>query len=113
MPVFVGCIFPLESEFLSPARMFAITKLSMNPVHVNPEFIFDEGYVTWHEMYPGETEDIMNERNKLTALKDSDPKEYLTAINFWAVERIQCLKDDGWRKAVRSCCQVSFSQNYK
>ncbi len=75
--------------------------------------IIDEGYVTWHEVYPGETEDIMDERNKLTALKDSDPKEYLTAINFWAVERIQCLKDDGWRKAVRSCCQVSFSQNYK
>ncbi len=85
------------------ARMFAITKLAMDPAHVNPELIFDEGYVTWREMYPGETEDITDERNKIIAMKDSDPKEYLTAINSWAVERIQRLKDDGWRKAVRAC----------
>ena len=44
-------------------RMFAITKLSMNPTHVNPEFVFDEGYATWREMYPGETADITEERN--------------------------------------------------
>jgi len=85
------------------ARMFAITKLAMDPSHVNPELIFDEGYVTWREMYPGETEDITDERNKIIAMKDSDPKEYLAAINSWAVERIQRLKDDGWRKAVRAC----------
>jgi hypothetical protein len=85
------------------ARMFAITKLSMDPAHVNPEFLFDEGYVTWREMYPGETEDITDERNKIIAMKDSDPKGYLAAINSWAVERIQRLKDDGWRKVVRSC----------
>ena len=85
------------------ARMFAISKLSMNPAHVSPEFIFDEGYVTWREMYPGETEDITDERNKIIPMKDSDPKEYLAAINTWAVERIQRLKDDGWRKAVRFC----------
>lgn len=85
------------------ARMFAITKLSMDPTHVNPELIFDEGYVTWREMYPGETVDISDERNKIIALKESDPKEYLAAINSWAVERIQRLKDDGWRKAVRAC----------
>ena len=85
------------------ARMFAVTKLSMDPAHMNPEYIFDEGYATWREMYPGETEDITDERNKIIAMKDSDPKEYLTAINSWAVERIKRLKDDGWRKAVRSC----------
>ncbi|AGF77062.1 hypothetical protein UWK_00479 [Desulfocapsa sulfexigens DSM 10523] len=84
-------------------RMFAIAKLSMDPAHVNPEFIFDEGYATWREMYPGETADITEERNKIIAMKDSDPKEYLTAINTWAVERIQRLKDDGWRKAVQAC----------
>ena len=84
-------------------RMFAITKLSMDPSHVNPEFVFDEGYATWREMYPGETADITEERNKIIAMKDSDPKEYLSAINSWAVARIQRLKDDGWRKAVRAC----------
>ncbi len=85
------------------ARMFAITKLSMDPAHVSPEFVFDEGYVTWREMYPGETEDITEERNRIIAMKDSNPREYLAAINSWAVERIQRLKDDGWRKAVRAC----------
>jgi hypothetical protein len=85
------------------ARMFAITKLAMDPAHVNPELIFDEGYVTWREMYPGETADITDERNKIIAMKESDPKEYLATINSWAVERIQRLKDDGWRKAVRAC----------
>ena len=84
-------------------RMFAITKLSMDPAHVTPEFVFDEGYATWREMYPGETVDITEERNKIIAMKDSDPKEYLSTIHSWAVERIQRLKDDGWRKAVRSC----------
>jgi len=84
-------------------RMFAITKLSMDPAHVSPELVFDEGYVTWREMYPGETEDITEERNKIIALKDSDPKEYLMTINSWAVERIQRLKDEGWRKAVQAC----------
>lgn len=83
--------------------MFAITKLSMDPAHVSPELVFDEGYVTWREMYPGETEDITEERNKIIALKDSDPKEYLMTINSWAVERIQRLKDEGWRKAVQAC----------
>lgn len=85
------------------ARMFAITKLSMDPAHVNPELIFDEGYVTWREMYPGETADITEERNRIIAMKESNPKEYLAAISSWAVERIQRLKDDGWRKAVRAC----------
>ena len=84
-------------------RMFAITKLSMDPSHVNPEFVFDEGYATWREMYPGETVDITEERNKIIAMKDSDPKEYLSTINSWAVERIQRLKDEGWRKAVQAC----------
>ncbi len=84
-------------------RMFAITKLSMDPSHVSPEYIFDEGYATWREMYPGETEDITEERNAIISMKESDPKEYLTAINSWAVDRIQRLKNEGWRKAVHSC----------
>ena len=47
--------------------------------------------------------DITDERNEIIALKDSDPRQYLAAINSWAVKRVQRLKDDGWRKAVRAC----------
>ncbi|MEN8188470.1 MAG: hypothetical protein ABFS19_01390 [Thermodesulfobacteriota bacterium] len=84
------------------ARMYAITKLTMDPGHVKPEFIFDEGYVTWREMYPGETKEIADEREKIIAMKDENPKEYLSAISSWAVDRVARLKVEGWRKALRA-----------
>ncbi len=84
------------------ARMYAIAKLGMEPAQVQPGFVFDEGYVTWREMYPGETRDIADERERIIAMKEKDPRGYLTAINAWAVERIARLKADGWRKAKRA-----------
>ncbi len=84
------------------ARMFAITKLKMDPEIVNPEFIFDSGYATWREMYPGETEDITHERNEIIATKDQDPKGYLEKIRSWNVERVERLKKEGWRKAIHA-----------
>ncbi|MBU0945269.1 MAG: hypothetical protein KJ804_09780 [Proteobacteria bacterium] len=81
------------------ARMFAISKLAMNPAHVNPQFVFDHGYANWREMYPGETRDIVDERAEIIAMKERNPKEYLSTINSWAVARIKRLKAAGWRKA--------------
>ena len=81
------------------ARMYAIAKLGMDPDQVQPGFVFDEGYVTWREMYPGETRDIADERQKIISMKEKRPKEYLNAITAWAVERISRLKAEGWRKA--------------
>jgi hypothetical protein len=69
---------------------------------VQPGFVFDEGYATWREMYPGETRDIAGERERIIAMKEKDPHEYLTAINAWAVARIDRLKAAGWRKARRA-----------
>ena len=84
------------------ARMYAITKLGMEPDQVQPGLVFDEGYVTWREMYPGETRDIAGERERLVAMKEKNPQEYLAAITSWAVERIVRLKAEGWRKAQRA-----------
>ncbi len=81
------------------ARMFAITKLQVDPALVDPDFVFDGGYATWKEMYPGETEDIADERWQIISRKSEDPKRYLREINEWAVGRIQRLKEAGWRKA--------------
>ncbi len=81
------------------AHMFAITKLKIDPSIVNPEFIFDSGYATWREMYPGETKDISQERNRIIATKDDDPQGYLEEIRNWNVKRIEELKLAGWRKA--------------
>lgn len=84
------------------ARMYAIAKLGLEPAQVQPGFVFDEGYVAWREMYPGETGDIADERNRIIAMKDKDPQEYLAAINAWAVERVARMKAAGWRKAKRA-----------
>ena len=84
------------------ARMYAIAKLGVEPAHVHPGFVFDEGYVAWREMYPGETRDIADERERIISMKEKNPQEYLTAITTWAVDRIARLKADGWRKAKRA-----------
>lgn len=80
-------------------RMFAISKLQMDPSFVSPQYVFDSGYATWRETYPGETEDIADERRQIISRKSEDPKRYLREINEWAVNRVQHLKEAGWRKA--------------
>jgi hypothetical protein len=84
------------------ARMYAVAGLGMEPAQVHPGFVFDEGYVTWREMYPGESRDIAAEQASIIAIKEKDPRQYLTAINTWAVDRIARLKAEGWRKARRA-----------
>ena len=81
------------------ARMYAISKLSMDPATVDPEFIFDSGYVSWRELYPGETEDIAGQREKIISTMKDNPKRYLEEINAWSINRINSLKEAGWRKA--------------
>ena len=81
------------------ARMYAISKLSMDPAGVNPEFIFDAGYVAWREMYPGETADIAGEREQIISTMKENPKRYLEEIKAWSINRINQLKEAGWRKA--------------
>lgn len=82
------------------ARMYGLTKLSLAAEAISPEFIFDQGYATWREMYPGETDDIAGERERIIARKDEDPGRYLQEINAWAINRINRLKEAGWRKAM-------------
>jgi hypothetical protein len=81
------------------ARSYAIAKLGLEPDQVHPSFVFDSGFATWREMYPGETRDIADERARIIATKEENPQAYLTAINAWAVQRIARLKAEGWRKA--------------
>lgn len=81
------------------ARMLAISKMGAELPEISPEFLFDEGLACWREMYPGETLDIADERWQIIQKKDKDPKAYLQEINSWAVNRIQRLKESGWRKA--------------
>ena len=67
--------------------------------NVSPELLFDEGYVTWRGVYPGDHIDSVNERQELLKLAKTDPKRYFQEIKSWAITRMSRLKDDGWRKA--------------
>ena len=81
------------------AAMLLTAKLQVEPEVVCPEFLFDQGYACWLEMYPGEREDIREEKEKIMALLRRDQREYLQAIQSWNIDRVAHLKAAGWRKA--------------
>jgi len=81
------------------AQFLAAAKLQVPPDLVNPAYIFDTGYATWQEMYPGEQKDILEDRKEIMELLKTDKTEYLKQINSWNIARVEKLKQEGWRKA--------------
>ena len=73
--------------------------LNIAPEKITPEFLFDEGYITWRELYPGEQEESKNERERLNQLAKTDKKKYFQELRNWANSRMKKLKEQGWRKA--------------
>jgi len=82
------------------AKFLAVSKLMVDPESVRPGFVFDGGYACWQEMYPGEQQDVLEERKEILALQKQDPSRYLKEISSWNIARIERLKADGWRKAM-------------
>jgi hypothetical protein len=80
------------------ARGLLAKKLQIDEEEVIPEFIFDNGYACWQEMYPGEKEDIREDRENIIELLQQDRNLYLQAMQNWNIERIKQLKSAGWRK---------------
>lgn len=70
------------------------------PEQVNPDYIFDQGYCTWLETYPGEREAIKAERAAILELQKNDQQRYLQEMIAWNIRRIEMLKGEGWRKAM-------------
>lgn len=81
------------------AKFLAVSKLMLAPDSVKPGFLFDNGYACWQEMYPGEQQDVQEERKEILALQNEDQTSYLKKISSWNIARIERLKIDGWRKA--------------
>ena len=81
------------------ARMLAARQLGPDAADLEPEYIFQQGYACWQELYPGEQQDIKEEREKIIALLQEDQKHYLQAIQQWNIKRVKRLKAQGWRKA--------------
>ena len=84
------------------AKMLAVSKLQLDMDAVSPDFIFDQGYACWQELYPGEQQDIVEERERIVALLQEDQTKYLTTIQQWNINRVARLKAQGWRKAQRA-----------
>ena len=81
------------------ATMLLTAKLQVDSEEVCPEFIFDQGYACWLEMYPGEREEIREEKEGIMALQREDQRHYLQTIQRWNIDRVARLKAAGWRKA--------------
>ncbi|MFZ5798355.1 MAG: hypothetical protein C4563_04400 [Desulfobulbus sp.] len=84
---------------LELARFLAAAKLQLAPDAIDPPFLFDSGYATWQELYPGEQQDILAERSAIIDLLKTDSHEYLQRINRWNIDRVARLKAEGWRRA--------------
>lgn len=69
------------------------------PAALSPEMLFDEGYATWRGVYPGDHEDNVRERSEIIKLAKTDPRGYLEKIRSWSTQRMNRLKEEGWRKA--------------
>ena len=67
--------------------------------NLSPEMLFDQGYVTWRGVYPGDHIDSARERTDLAELAKVDPKRYFSEMKTWAISRMVRLKEEGWRKA--------------
>jgi len=81
------------------ARFMSVSKLMLDVETICPDYLFDSGYACWLEMYPGEKQDILDERAEIIKLQETDPRRYLQEISSWNIARIDRLKADGWRKA--------------
>ena len=81
------------------AQFMAVSKLGIPAEKVTPAFLFDEGYATWKELYPGELEDIKAEKEAIVAILKEDPKRYFEELRKWALARVERLKEEGWRRA--------------
>ncbi|NPA49082.1 MAG: hypothetical protein GXO20_03815 [Thermodesulfobacteria bacterium] len=91
-----GWIIEYDMEM---ARFMAVSKLGLPPEKITPAFLFDEGYATWKEIYPGEHEDIKAEKEAIVAILKEDPHRYFQELRAWAQARVEKLKAEGWRRA--------------
>jgi hypothetical protein len=64
-----------------------------------PGFIFDEGYLSWQGLAPGDQEVNARLHQRLAPLIDQDMALYLKTLRSEWVAHVAQLKAAGWRKA--------------
>ncbi len=86
-------------EYDMDIARFQSHKIKTFTEDITPEFIFDEGYCTWRGIYPTDHIDSIKEREEIVKLAKVNPKKYLEEIKDWARNRMERLREEGWRKA--------------
>jgi hypothetical protein len=79
------------------ARAFFDLKGVRGPV--TPEFIFDQGYLTWQGFSPGDHEVNSRLHRRLAPLIEEDLALYLKSLKTEWLAHVAGLKAAGWRKA--------------
>jgi hypothetical protein len=64
-----------------------------------PAFIFDEGYLSWQGLAPGDQEVNTRLHQRLAPLIEQDLARYLKSLRSEWVAHVAQLKAAGWRKA--------------
>lgn len=87
-------------EYDMDVARFSALRLQWFPSdRISPAMLFDEGYATWLGIYPGDHVENARERAELVKLAKADPRGYLEKMRAWAIERMDRLRREGWRKA--------------
>lgn len=71
-------------------------------IHSGPpssSFLFDQGYATWNGLTPNELDQRLEERREIIALATQNMRLYLKEMRRWGCERVEKLREAGWRKA--------------
>ncbi|MEW6388322.1 MAG: hypothetical protein AB1491_12470 [Thermodesulfobacteriota bacterium] len=72
------------------------------PHPVNPDFIFDEGYLSWQGLAPGDQAFNNELHHRLAPLVQEDLNLYLQKLKEEWLAHVAQLKAAGWRKAQRT-----------
>jgi len=84
------------------ARAQALLDLKSVRGPATPEFLFDEGYLTWQGFSPGDHEVNTRLHRRLAPLIEKDLPRYLKSLKDQWLEHVAQLKAAGWRKAQRA-----------
>jgi hypothetical protein len=69
---------------------------------VSPDFIFDEGYLTWQGFSPLDHEVNSELHQRLAPLIQENMQQYLQSLRSEWLAHVAALKAAGWRKAQRA-----------
>lgn len=90
------CGWIMEYDMEVAQALFRHQNVRKDPT---PEFIFDEGYLTWQGFAPGDHEIRAELHQRLAPLIKGDMNRYLQALKNEWLAHVEGLKAAGWRRA--------------